>query len=126
MVMSMIRKIISGEVPKLTKGEQMWDYLYSADAAEAMYLLGDKGLDGRVYCLGSGQAKPLYEYIHAIRDAIDMEARIELGAIPYAENQIMYLCADISDLIKDTGFVPQTSFWEGVRKTVEWSENLFK
>jgi nucleoside-diphosphate-sugar epimerase len=32
----------------------------------------------------------------------------------------MYLCADITALTEDTGFVPATSFEEGIEKTVAW------
>ena len=40
--------------------------------------------------------------------------------MPYAEKQIMYLCADISGLTLDTGFVPSTDFEDGIKKTVDW------
>lgn len=40
MVSATIRRLISGEVPDFTPAEQVWDYLYSSDAAEAMFLLG--------------------------------------------------------------------------------------
>ena len=43
MVMSTILKLKNGEVPEFTKGEQLWDYLYSGDAANAFRLLGEKG-----------------------------------------------------------------------------------
>jgi nucleoside-diphosphate-sugar epimerase len=32
----------------------------------------------------------------------------------------MYLCADIDELTKDTGFVPEYSFEDGIKETVEW------
>lgn len=32
----------------------------------------------------------------------------------------MHLCADISDLTNDTGFIPQYSFEEGIKETIEW------
>ena len=41
MIMATIAKLLRGEKPSLTKGEQIWDYLYSEDAAEAMYLIGE-------------------------------------------------------------------------------------
>ena len=118
MVMSSIIKLISGEIPKFTKGEQMWDYLYSEDAANAMYLLGEKGYDGKIYCLGSGEAKPLYEYIYEIRDIINSNSDVKLGAIPYDKDQVMYLQADIKALKTDVGFTPSVEFSEGIRKII--------
>ncbi|MGN0298637.1 MAG: NAD-dependent epimerase/dehydratase family protein [Lachnospiraceae bacterium] len=119
MVMSTIRQLKAGEVPKFTRGEQIWDYLYSADAARAMRLIGEKGVNGKVYVLGSGVAKPLAEYIEEIRDAVNPKAELALGAIPYAQNQVMHLQADIASLTEDVGFVPEVSFEEGIRRTVE-------
>lgn len=119
MVMSGIYQLLDGKRPSYTKGEQMWDYLYSGDAAEAFYLLGEKAVEG-VYCLGGGSTRPLRDYIEMIRDAVNPEAEVGIGEMPYYENQVMYLCADISALTKATGFVPKVSFEAGIRKTVEW------
>ena len=114
MVMSAIHRLLAGETPAFTKGEQQWDYLYSGDAAKALLLLGEKGHDGGVYCLGSGKARPLADYIGMIRDAIDPRLSVALGAVPYAPGQVMYLCADIAKLKEDTGFAPEVSFEEGI------------
>ena len=120
MVMSAIHRLLAGETPEFTKGEQQWDYLYSGDAAKALLLLGEKGHDGGVYCLGSGKARPLADYIGMIRDAIDPRLSVALGAVPYAPGQVMYLCADIAKLKEDTGFAPEVSFEEGIKKTIMW------
>ena len=116
MVMSTINKLRNGETPQFTKGEQMWDYLYSGDAANAFYLLGDRGINGKTYVIGSGKARPLAEYIEIIRDEVNPDAKIELGAIPYAPKQVMYLQADISELQKDTGFKPMVGFEDGIKE----------
>lgn len=120
MVLSGIKKMLSGESAEYTPAEQMWDYLYSKDAGRAFYLAAEKGKDGAVYCLGSGQAAPLKDYIEIMRDEIVPALPLKIGAKPYAEKQVMYLCADITDLQKDTGFAPQVGFREGIRETVEW------
>lgn len=119
MVMSALKKLRDGEIPEFTKGEQRWDYLYSGDAAEALTLLGEKGKDGKVYVLGSGKARPLAEYIEEIRRAAAPNGSVILGAVPYGEKQVMFLCADISALQNDTGWSPATDFADGIRKIIE-------
>ena len=114
MVMSTINKLKKGEVPQFTKGEQMWDYLYSGDAAEAFRLLGERGIDGKIYVLGSGTARPLAEYIKDIRNIVKPNAEIDLGAIPYSERQVMHLQADVDELHNDTGWTAHTTFTEGI------------
>lgn len=126
MVMSTIYKLLNGETAACTKGEQMWDYLYSKDAGLAMYLLGKKGVNGKIYCIGSGQVRPLKDYIENIKDAVNKEAKIGFGEVPYQEKQVMYLCADIDELTKDTGFKPQYTFEQGIKETVEWCKMNMK
>ena len=120
MVTSPIRKHLEGVKPSFTKGEQKWDYLYSVDAGKAFKLIGEKGKDGAVYPLGGGTARPLADYIMKMRDAANPDAELGLGDIPYGDKQVMYLCADISDLTRDTGWVPETDFETGIANTVAW------
>ncbi len=120
MVISTLRKMIAGEEAEFTAGEQIWDYMYSEDAAKALLAIADKGVHGSVYCLGSGSPAPLKEYIEKMRDAANPECKLGLGKRPYAQNQVMYLCADIEKLKSDTGFEPSVSFEEGIAKTVAY------
>lgn len=119
MVMSALKKLRDGEIPEFTKGEQKWDYLYSGDAAEAFALLGEKGADGKVYVLGSGNARPLAEYIEELRRTAAPNGKVNLGVVPYGDKQVMFLCADISELQKDTGWKPTTDFADGIRRIIE-------
>ena len=120
MITSTIRKLINKEKPLLTKGEQMWDYLYAKDAANALLLLGPKGVHGQIYPIGSGIARPLAEYIVELKDAIDPKLELGIGEIPYSDRQVMYLCADISGLTEDTGFKVQYDFKQGITETIKW------
>ena len=122
MIMSAISKLRNGEIAEFTKGEQQWDYLYSADAANALLLAAMKGKHGRIYPIGSGRVRALSEYIQILKNQIDPHAQIELGAVPYATKQVMYLCADISQLKQDTGFEPKTEFEDGIREILRLCE----
>ena len=122
MIMSAISKLRNGEIAEFTKGEQQWDYLYSADAANALLLAAMKGKHGRIYPIGSGSVRALSEYIQILKNQIDPHAQIELGAVPYAPRQVMYLCADISQLKQDTGFEPKTEFEDGIREILRLCE----
>ena len=51
---------------------------------------------------------------------IDEKLEIGFGEIPYSEKQVMYLCADIGELTKDTGFEPQYTFEQGIAETINW------
>lgn len=126
MIMSGIRKMLQGEHAAYTKGEQIWDYIYNKDAARAFRLVAEKGRDGAVYCLGSGQPRMLRDYIYAIRDAINPALEIGIGELDYYPNQVMHLEADLSNLREDTGFTLQYSFEQGIRETVDWVKKRYK
>lgn len=119
LIMHCIEKLLKKEKPSLTPCEQIWDYLYCADTARALYLLGKKGHDQTVYNIGSGMGKPLLEFVLMIRDAIDPNLAVGLGDLPYSSDQVMHLCADIRSLTKDTGFMPEVSFEDGIRRTIQ-------
>ena len=119
MVMSTVNNLRAGVSPKFTKGEQLWDYLYSADAAAAFRLVGECGTDGKTYVLGGGKARPLADYIRDIRDVVAPEASLTFGEIPYGEKQVMHLEADISELTADTGWTPKYSFREGMETLIK-------
>lgn len=120
MISSAISKMLQGERVAFTAGEQMWDYLYSGDAGNAFYLIGEKVTGNHVYCLGSGEKRPLREYIEIMRDKLDRTAPIGLGEIPYAKNTVMNLCADIDALTADTGWQPKVAFEEGIERTIKF------
>lgn len=123
MIMSTIRQLLNGMSPKFTPGEQLWDYLYSEDAANALLLACEKGKSDTIYCLGSGKAKPLKDYIRTIGSIVNADIALGIGAIPYGERQVMHLCADISPLEEDFGFCPEVDFAEGIQRTVQYIKN---
>lgn len=115
LVSTIIDKLRKGESPKLTAGEQRWDYLYSRDAAEALYLMAEKGRDGAVYVLGSGKTRPLKDFMMDIQQIVNKNIPLGLGELPYLPDQAMHLQADIESLTSDTGWLPKTNFADGIR-----------
>jgi len=118
LIMYTINEFQAGRSPDLTKCEQVWDYLYCDDAARALLAIGKNSVDGKTYPLGSGKRKKLSEYIETIRDIIAPSATLQFGKKEYYPHQPMYLCADISELTNDTGWKPEISFEEGIKKII--------
>lgn len=127
MIMNTIKTMIEeNESPQYTKGEQLWDYIYSTDVAKAMYLLAQKGKKNEIYCIAYGKQHKLYEYIEKIRDNIEPSIKLKLGEISYSPNQVMNLCVSINKLKNDTGFIPEVKFEEGINKTIKWYKERIK
>lgn len=120
LIMSLIDKMTKGENIELTEGIQEWDYLYSKDAAKALLLIAEHGVNSKVYVLGSGEVRPLKYYIETIKNLIPSSSLLRWGNIPYTSRSVMYLGADLTELKKDTGFEPETSFADGIKETYCW------
>lgn len=128
LINTVIRKILTGESPELSEGKQLYDFVHVSDVARAFYLIGEKGIDGANYTIGSGDAKPLRDFLsqvgeiaNAVKGAPNIEPiPLQFGAI---KSNIVFLSDAFFDsgrLTIDTGYVPQISFDVGVRRTVNW------
>lgn len=119
LIPSVIQKLCAGKKPALTKGEQLWDYLYVQDAAKAISRIALTGATGTLN-LSSGKTVVIRSLVESIRDLIDPRLLLGFGEVPYRPDQVMYLNSDISRLRSATGWKPETSLEEGLRRTVEW------
>jgi acetolactate synthase-1/2/3 large subunit len=118
LIKNFINKCKNNQSMSLSACTHVWDYLYEDDAGRALLSIGKKGISGKIYCLGSGAGRPLKEYLEAIKNIINPNYQPDYGKIPYTKKSIRYLCADISELTTDTGWKPEISFEEGVRKMI--------
>jgi len=120
-----IKALLEGKETAYSRLEQMWDYIYIDDLADALYLVGERGKPGAVYPVGSGQARPLAWYIEQVRALIAPEAALGIGKLPYKNGHRPDNSAlDISKLRADTGFAPQVSFEAGIRQTIQYFRDL--
>lgn len=123
---SIIEKMMNDEHISMTAGIQQWDYLFCEDAGRAFYLIGEKCNRSTTYCLGSGEKRPLKDYISIIASKLNYKKEIGYGEIPYNSSSVMNLCADISKLKKDVGFKPTYSFEEGISLYIRDYKKILK
>ena len=93
-----------------------------------MILIADKGVDGKNYTIGSGDAKKLKEFIKVVGEVANSmhdgpEVPLGFGKITSNVVSLPIETFDITDLIADTGFKPSISFEDGIRRTAEWIAN---
>lgn len=119
-LISTILKSMDGKKLEFSKGEQIWDFVYLDDIANALYLIAQKGKEEAIYPIGSGKARPLKEYIRILCEKLGKLGEMELGKVPYADTQIMHLEADISKLQEDTGWKPEIEFEDGIVRVIEF------
>jgi UDP-glucose 4-epimerase len=120
LIPSVGRALLSGERPVTTRGEQLWDYLYVADAAEAIHgVLKEPSASG-IFNLGSGRVQTIRSVIERLRDLIRPGAELGLGELAYRPDQLMHLEADIDRLRRSIGWDAVTDLDTGLSHTVAW------
>ena len=71
------------EPPSFTAATQNYDFIYVTDVAEAFRLIAEKGSSYSEYVVGSGQAKPLRNFLEDLRLSIGNGLSFLYGNIPY-------------------------------------------
>lgn len=115
-----IVKMLRQEETKFTNGRQWYDFLYIDDAAKALAAVGEKGRSNTSYYLGSGQPRPLKEYLEYAGRLIDGSAKMGFGKIVSEDEGLPKEVFSIEKLTKDTGFIPGWSYESAIRKVIAY------
>jgi len=72
----------------------------------------------RNYNIGNNQPVELMEFIETLEDCLGVKA--EKNLLPIQPGDVPVTYADVSDLVKDVGFKPNTSLKVGIEQFVKW------
>ncbi len=78
----------------------------------------------RLYNVGSREPTELMDFIRLIEKELGIVA--EKAFLPLQAGDVLATYADISDLVRDTGYQPQTSVAEGVSRFVHWYREFYQ
>ena len=120
MIYTSINKLVHKEHCSFTAGYQTYDFIYITDAINSIIAVAEKGKAFNRYYIGSGEPKPLREFLIEMKNIVDPEAEIGLGDIPFKGVDISYSQFDLKKVEKDTGYKNQIPFVEGIRITAEY------
>ena len=123
LINSMIRNLLSGKHQYLSEGKQYYDFIYISDAAKAFRLIGEYGKSKRSYTIASGTVKPLRELLTELAALVAPKTKLVFGEFPFKGISLPKEIYSIRELQEDTGFVPEISFADGIRRTMEWIES---
>ncbi len=119
-----LRKIINNEPLQFTAATQNYDFVYASDVAKAFYLIAKNGKPFCEYMIGSGNARPLKEFILEMQKECAPEAELLFGDIPFTGTNMPLSTFDITNTREDCGYEPSVSFAQGTRMTMEWLKSL--
>ena len=120
MIYTSINKLVHKEHCSFTAGYQTYDFIYITDAINSIIAVAEKGKAFNRYYIGSGEPKPLREFLLEMRDIVDPEAEIGLGDIPFKGADISYDQFDLKKVERDTGYVNQIPFSQGIKMTADY------
>ena len=121
-----IRKMLNKEKLDFTEGLQLYDFVHVSDVARAFRLIGDKGKRGSNYCIGSGESKPLKEFIIKMGHIVDDSLQMNFGAVASTGISLSEDIYSIENLKEDTGYEPLISFDEGVNRVLAYMKEQIK
>ena len=123
LIYTSITKLLNGEHCSFTEGHQTYDFIYITDAINSIIEVAEKGKAFNRYYIGSGEPKPLREFLLKIRDIVAPTARLGLGDIPFKGVDINYNQFDLKKVSNDTNYKNKVTFEEGIKLTRDWLKN---
>jgi UDP-glucuronate 4-epimerase len=131
------RNILAGEpIDVFNYGNHRRDFTYVDDIVEGVIRVLDRPAQPnpdwsgespdsatssapyRLYNIGNQHPVELMRYIEVLEDCLGKRA--EKNLLPLQPGDVPDTYADVSDLVRDTGYQPDTPVEEGVARFVDW------
>ncbi len=78
----------------------------------------------KIYNIGNNNPVKLMDFIEALEQKIGKSAKKNM--LPLQQGDVPSTYADVSDLVEDLGYKPNTSIKEGINKFVDWYKSFFR
>lgn len=119
LVSSVILSLLKGETAKCSHGNQIRDFIYVQDVADAFAALLESEVTG-VVNIGSGKPIAIKDMVYKIADKLGRVDLIELGAIASNPREPPLLVADVTRLSQEVGWLPKFDLDRGLDQTITW------
>lgn len=126
------KKILASEPIQIyNNGDMIRDYTYIDDIVRGVENIlcnpperNKKGARYRLYNIGNNKPVKLMDYIRTLEKCLGREAKKEF--LPMQPGDVYQTYADVSDLMRDYDFKPDTPIEEGLSKFVAWYKEYYK
>ncbi|HET7459405.1 MAG TPA: dTDP-glucose 4,6-dehydratase [Gemmatimonadaceae bacterium] len=129
--LTILNAIAGRPLPVYGRGENVRDWLYVDDHAEALLAALERGRPGETYVVGGFNERRNVDVVRAICAVVDeLGAGARSGAPGGSESLITYVpdrpghdlryAIDASKAARELGWRPRETFESGLRKTVQW------
>lgn len=126
------KKILAGEpIQVYNKGDMMRDFTYIDDIVQGVENIlcnppekNAKGAFYKLYNIGNNKPVKLMDYIETLERCLGVEAKKEY--LPMQPGDVYQTYADVTELMRDYHFKPDTPIEVGLQKFVDWYRSYYK
>ncbi len=126
------KKILAGEpIQVYNKGDMMRDFTYIDDIVQGVENIlcnppekNEKGAFYKLYNIGNNKPVKLLDYIETLERCLGVEAKKEY--LPMQPGDVYQTYADVTELMRDYNFKPDTPIEVGLQKFVDWYRSYYK
>ncbi|NLL63840.1 MAG: dTDP-glucose 4,6-dehydratase [Ruminococcaceae bacterium] len=116
----MIANAVEGKkLPVYGKGENVRDWLYVIDHCKAIDCIIHNGKDGEVYNVGGNTERTNLEIVKTLLSVLGKSEDLIEFVKDRPGHDLRY-AIDASKMEKELGWKPETTFEEGIKKTIDW------
>jgi nucleoside-diphosphate-sugar epimerase len=120
LVPAVIRALQEGQHFPATPGEQVRDYIYVSDVADAFCMLAEKKANG-AFNISSGVPVTIRQLVETIGSLMGSADLIQFGAQPYRTWEPPFICGD-NRRLRALDWEPCHTLDQGLRQTIQWWE----
>lgn len=106
-------------IPVYGTGENIRDWLYVEDHCRAIDLIIHKGTEGEIYNIGGHNEKTNLEVVKTVLAALGKSEEL-IDHVTDRPGHDRRYAIDPSKIHSELGWLPETSFEEGIKKTIRW------
>jgi nucleoside-diphosphate-sugar epimerase len=114
--------MLQGKPARCSHGNQIRDFLYVQDVADAFVALVESNVSGPIN-IASGRPVALKDVVYRIARKLDRPDLVCLGVIPVPENEPHLLIADTTRLSNEVGWFPNYDLDHGLKEAISWWAN---
>lgn len=123
LVSSVIRSLLGGDPALCSHGNQIRDFLYVQDVADAFVALLESEITG-VVNIASGKPVSIKEVVYKIGEKFGHPEMIRLGAIPASPQEQKLLVGEVGRLSNEVGWLPKYDLDTGLELTIDWWKSI--
>lgn len=121
-----ILSILNHKEVNLTPCLQQRDYCYVENVVDGFLMAAEtKKTRGMILNIGSGITLPLKYYVELIVEKMNIDAKINYGALEYRKNDLWNPQVNIDKIKEVLNWYPAISIEEGIERTIDWYKDNY-